>query len=754
MGYSKLATSTLNRTTNRRNSRDDSDDSRIIKISKEDQGYMSGSRNDLRVRRESRDELLEQSYTNGLNFKKDTAHLRREDSGYIKDSYEDLRYPRPMRDELIDSEHEKKQIIQRDDSAYVSSSTYLTTPRSPKSARSPNIQTPDSGIRSPTPDNLNEIPQPVPPQRKRAMERKLKMAESNFVSAEKEPQPDYSPPHSRSTSPMPPMHSNYHDNNGNGNTIKRQYQKTRFDTEKQNGTNKNTPTSPAKSNKVGSAIGNSIRKLVGKIRSASAERKLKLKANKQQRTPSPQKAYTTTQNNHNKTSSTYQQYNIIDGHIGQQQQQQIPPHYNHNNANSRETSICSSDRRERTIDRRGSSDVDSMAKPKQHYYLGEDPYGGSIYGKENKYAAGGMRMQQQRYLRKTEEPEIYVSSRSNLSSTRQPQPVSTINSSTLGRFSKSSNRLNSSRLNHNNEEMYRSVQTLPRKLEHKPIHSSTINVSIVNSVHHPQNTGPAKPARTYKSLNRSKSFNVHGLNGTNDPSPIYMSKLSRNLNNHANHMNTASMYKSNPHLNESGPQLKSPSIVNLVSRSTRDLTKMDYDDIRRDRLNGNISSNNNIVYDKRQVFLKSLQDQAPELYKTLHGDEDIKTTNKNLFKYSERETSSLGSRSPITINKDTASIIRRGSSSTDDYNETYKFVTKSDDPKNPSITNTVQSFSKKTIPTRDGSRKETIESSEIKTVTKSRYNDDPLKLRYKSDRYELAPQSGPVIIELRNNSRK
>lgn len=44
--------------------------------------------------------------------------------------------------------------------------------------------------------------------------------------------------------------------------------------------------------------------------------------------------------------------------------------------------------------------------------------------------------------------------------------------------------------------------------------ASTINVSIVNNVKH-QNTGPAKPARTYKALQRSKSFNVHGLNGTN-----------------------------------------------------------------------------------------------------------------------------------------------------------------------------------------------------------------------------------------------
>lgn len=102
---------------------------------------------------------------------------------------------------------------------------------------------------------------------------------------------------------------------------------------------------------------------------------------------------------------------------------------------------------------------------------------------------------------------------------------------TLGRFSKSTNRLtsngsatkngySSAALNESNEN-YRNAQTLPRKLDQhkqKPMSQSTINVSIVNNVKHPvQNTGPAKPARTYKALQRSKSFNVHGMNGTNDP---------------------------------------------------------------------------------------------------------------------------------------------------------------------------------------------------------------------------------------------
>lgn len=323
----------------------------------------------------------------------------------------------------------------------------------------------------------------------------------------------------------------------------------------------------------------------------------------------------------------------------------------------------------------------------------------------------------------------------------------------MGRYSKSTNRL-SSHHNGHEPEMYRSIQTLPRKLEHKPAHSSTINVSIVNTVqqhgnmnghinnNNNNNLGPAKPARTYKSLNRSKSFNVHGLNGTNDPSPIYMSKLTKNFSN--------SVYKSNPHLSESGIQLKSPSIVNLVSRSQRDLNLIDnnnHDDDR--KLNGGYlieKRNINGIYDtKKQVFLKGLQDQAPELYKTLHGDDD-------LIKYRERE-SSLGSRSPITINKDTAMIIRRGSSSTDDYNETYKYTTKSDDPNRPSITNTVQNFTKKTIPSKDGSnRKETIESSEMKTVTTSRYRGGAPQTQYTKYRGHNSP--GPVVIELQNNMRR
>lgn len=349
---------------------------------------------------------------------------------------------------------------------------------------------------------------------------------------------------------------------------------------------------------------------------------------------------------------------------------------------------------------------------------------------------------------------------------------------TLGRFSKSTNRLQSPPSHADFD--YRSAQTLPRKLEHKPMHSSAINIAIVNNARGPsasiQNTGPAKPARTYKSLNRSKSFNVHGLNGTNDPSPIYMSKLNRNISQRA-------LYRSNPHLNEDKSQLRSPSIVNLVSRSQRDLTKIDENtgytngngygnyisgssrDVRRGGSGlGNYNRNayspmhytNNLPVDRRaQSLLRTVSDN----YRT-DFDSPMRNGSIQQYKYGlernlqrERE-SSLGSRSPIAINKDTAAIIRRGSSSTEDYSETYKTTSRSDDPYRPSITNTVHNFTKKTIPSKMGRGLETMEKSDRKSVTTSRYRTGEPNARYiRSD--EGRKSSGPVVIDVRNGiSRK
>lgn len=289
------------------------------------------------------------------------------------------------------------------------------------------------------------------------------------------------------------------------------------------------------------------------------------------------------------------------------------------------------------------------------------------------------------------------------------------------------------------------------------MHSSAINIAIVNHAR-PTTTstttttthfnGPAKPARSYKVLNRSKSFNVHGLNGTNDPSPIYLEKLGRDVSQRA-------LYRSNPHLTEEKPQLRSPSIVNLISRSQRDLTKIDENagytnGHGRGRSNG-YSNRNNYYHPngerRSNSLLRTTQDRYPVDYDS--PSRSIQTfRERNLQR--ERE-SSLGSRSPVTINKDTASIIRRGSSSTEDYSESYRTTTKSDDPYRPAITNTVHNFSKKTTPMKNGI--ETVESSERKSVTTSRYNGEPTSnLRYIQDRARNG--SSPVVIQVRNSPRK
>lgn len=256
--------------------------------------------------------------------------------------------------------------------------------------------------------------------------------------------------------------------------------------------------------------------------------------------------------------------------------------------------------------------------------------------------------------------------------------------------------------------------------------NSLINVSFVS--HPPSKTngilnGPAKPARTYKSnLLRSKSFNVQA--GGNE----YRDN-----------------FKSNPQLHrlDENPQpLKSPGIISELNRSSRDITDEGF----------NFSK----AEDRRKAFLSGLMNRAPELYRSLHGDEipeksplysstPLRENGKRLVDYSNsfRSTSTTDSpiRSPLyykhfqnendritpspnfrEVSHDgntTKSIIRRGSD--DDYSETVRITSKSGDPLRPSETNTVKTFSKKIVPTKNGRSKETIESEETKTVVKSRY---------------------------------
>ncbi|CAH2010244.1 unnamed protein product [Acanthoscelides obtectus] len=441
-----------------------------------------------------------------------------------------------------------------------------------------------------------------------------------------EPPPDYSPP---SPPPMP--------------VDKKHTQKTRFAID----------TTPTKPHKSGNIIGQSIRKLVGKIRSASAERKARQQRAK--RSPSP----------------SYQPGHVIDSNIG-------------NN---------------------GSTNGHSSERPVQRYYLGEDPFAGSIYGRENKYDG------------------VVRPARNSKRQTNGSHPGDERRSqSTLGRFSKSTGRLVNSSVADN-----RSSQTLPRHL-HKQSDSpsklgtrsnSTINISIINTPRKLE--GPAKPARTYKSnLSRSQSFNVQA-------------GLETQRNN---------MYTSNPHLNkleDSGIGLKSPGLISSLNRSHKDLNG---DDIYTSRFARNGTSD---YVDSKRGFLSSFREKTPEYWKPNTYSTPVRNgkgySNGNIYEPPTRLRDSL---SP------SQSIVRRGSSSSTDFSETYHTTTRNDDPVRPSITDTTKSFSKKTIPSKDGKSVETIQSSELKSVTKSHFRGSTPTRNYYEERRYNSGTTNPVMIEVRN----
>lgn len=276
--------------------------------------------------------------------------------------------------------------------------------------------------------------------------------------------------------------------------------------------------------------------------------------------------------------------------------------------------------------------------------------------------------------------------------------------------------------------------------------NSMFNVSMVNNF---SNGGPAKPARTYRSnLLRSKSFNVHGVD------------FDRNGNR----------YTSNPQLHrldEESP-LKSPGIVTSISRSTRDLSlneddKRPFPTVEQTRRNGFTNYRNTDT--KKKIFMKGLMDRAPELYRSLHGSESRSPVPEPLrsstplkngkLEYSTSFRSSDTS-SPLHSPSYSAyrgspdvnrSIVRRGSN---DYTETVTYTTKSDDPIRPSVTNTVQSFMKKTVPL-SGGRQERIESTETKTIRKSHFRSGTPELGFDSSN-KYSPNGG-VIIEVRNTRK-
>ncbi|XP_017768413.1 PREDICTED: serine/arginine repetitive matrix protein 1 [Nicrophorus vespilloides] len=585
---------------------------------------------------------------------------------------------------------------------------------------------------SPVPDYRSRTPTreqtPTPPQRKRISERRQRASqESRYDSGYRtpsrtegrdepleEPPPDYSPP-----TPPPILHHE-----------KKVHQKTRFAADAVPRETNVKEATPAVKQKTGNIIGQSIRKLVGKIRSASAERKARQRA---KRSPSP---------------PSYQAGHQIDRDIATT-----------NGGAARGSSDHHHHHQQHQQQQQNGGGGSTMERPVQRYYLGEDPFAGSIYGRENKY--DGVR-------------PTRTSSRKPAIRTEYQEERS---QSTLGRFSKSTPRLQSE------PPPARASQTLPRhsnnnsnnnnrheqptRLEKSDRSSSTINVSIINTVNTRQNSAvpPAKPARTYRNLSRSQSFNVQGL------------------------AEKAGMYKSNPHLTGVGASrpkepallgLKSPGLISSLSRSQRELR--DPEDgghhhhhqqhqgqagTARFARNGTSDHQHHVTAsteNSKRIFMKDLKSRAPELFKTLHEHEDDGQATRSILKTSQGGSSRYDMYEPPTrLSRDvppppTNHYLRRGSNSSDNYSETYHTTSRSDDPHRPSVTNTVKSFSKKTLPSKDGRGLETIESSETRSVTKSHHFSQPPSITttsnqryYDNERYGSV---SPVVIEVRNYPRK
>ncbi|XP_012239144.1 uncharacterized protein LOC100746057 [Bombus impatiens] len=358
---------------------------------------------------------------------------------------------------------------------------------------------------------------------------------------------------SRSTSPMPELNSR--------------------DSKKSTEFSTSTPARPAKSSGHSKyKIGESFRKLVGKLRSASSERK-----NKRSNSSSISQLTQT-----DDSGPTYMQYNVIDKNIpliNERDTEEKPPERpprNHATVNNNSNKISKTAKTSAQVVQEQWQRSESTP-PLHRYYLGEDPFGGSIYGREKGY----------RDARRSGKPRGRATAETEYS----------VASSSLGRFSKSTSRLVN---DHEREEHFRSTQTLPRNLHaggqyvrsqtlarrQQPVsnaiklgtshvivpssgnqsrqYGSMINISIKNTVTSPKVAvptnvqPPAKPERSYRSsLLRSKSFNVEAdRNGTDTAPP----KIP---------------YTSNLQLNrlDETPPLKSPGILASISRSNRDLLK-------------------------------------------------------------------------------------------------------------------------------------------------------------------------------------
>ncbi|XP_012282817.1 serine/arginine repetitive matrix protein 1 isoform X2 [Orussus abietinus] len=344
--------------------------------------------------------------------------------------------------------------------------------------------------------------------------------------------PRKSPPRSRSASPLPPVSG--------------RREKVSEDS--------GAPRASKSSGQSKYKIGESFRKLVGKLRSASSERRNKKASDGES---SARVARTDRED-----GPTYLQYNVVDGNIPLGEER--PPR-------SPTARVSASSKTVERVSQEQWTRTEGAAPPVHRYYLGEDPFGGSIYGREKGY--GGM-----------------AKPSGKRTSGRSPaEPGTRVESSSLGRFSKSTGRLTAE---HERDE-FRTTRTLPRKL-HSAVHpgssrrspnatstgvgksvpsvpagssvpsgqfGSMINISIKNTVTSPVASKPGtsarcpeKPERAYKSsIARSKSFNVEASRSGPEEAPR---KSTSQLNR----------------LDET-PPLKSPGILASISRSNRDLFK-------------------------------------------------------------------------------------------------------------------------------------------------------------------------------------
>ncbi|KAK0091503.1 hypothetical protein PV326_003108, partial [Microctonus aethiopoides] len=336
-----------------------------------------------------------------------------------------------------------------------------------------------------------------------------------------------------------------------------------------------------------SKIGESFRKLVDKLRSASTERNNKSKKSG---------ISSTSQLTQTDDNSTYLQYNVIDKNIPEINKRdeingktpERPPRSPRNSTTSPVTKTIKVTRLNGHIANYDQYGRNDSVTPVHRYYIEESFTGRNTHDRNASHGNSKKHGRTRIIDRDTINNHDY-----------------NIESTSLGRFSKSASRLAN---DYERDEQFTSTQTLPRKL-HLVNHSKTllspssssssnrnrltpsinhhnkqsreqstksnqsrhygsmINISIKNAVNnnsqiHDTMPIPAKPERTYKSsLSRSKSFNVleASTNGTRDYSH-------------------RTPYKSNTQLNrlDETPPLKSPGILASINRSNRDLYKAEY----------------------------------------------------------------------------------------------------------------------------------------------------------------------------------